>query len=67
MKVNMGNLDRLLRLLAAALMMALVFTDLVSGTWSYVLIGLSAVFSLTSLIRICPLYIAFDISTNKKQ
>ena len=65
MKVNVGNLDCPLRLLAPVLMMASVFTHPIRGTWSYVLIGLSTVFSLTSLLHICPLLAPFEVLSNE--
>jgi hypothetical protein len=56
MKKNMGNADRTIRILLAAVFAALYFTGTVSGTLGYVLLGLGGVFVLTSLVSFCPLY-----------
>ncbi len=63
MKKNMGNVDKIVRLLLSALMIVLYLTDVVSGTVGIVLIALSAVFVLTSLIGFCPLYKIVGLST----
>jgi len=62
---NMGSADRVVRLLLAALMIYLAYSGMVSGIIATILYILSAVFIVTSLIRTCPLYMAFGISTCK--
>lgn len=66
MKKNMGNADRLIRLVIAAIFVVLYFTGTVTGTVGIVLLVLAAVFTLTSLVSFCPLYAPFGISTCKK-
>jgi hypothetical protein len=56
MKKNMGNADRVIRILLAALFAVLYFTNIVTGTLGYVLLTLSGVFVLTSVVSFCPLY-----------
>ncbi len=63
MKKNMGSLDRIIRLILAAVFVILFFTNVVSGTLGYVLLGLAGIFVLTSLISFCPLYPIFGINT----
>jgi Na+/phosphate symporter len=63
MKKNMGNLDRSVRLILAAVFAFLFFSGNVSGLLGYVLLGLAAIFTLTSLLSNCPLYALFGIST----
>lgn len=65
MKPNMGTADRVMRVILAAVMAILYFTDTVTGTLGLVLLALAAVFLLTSFIRFCPLYTPFGISTCK--
>ncbi|HSM48372.1 MAG TPA: DUF2892 domain-containing protein [Draconibacterium sp.] len=65
MKKNMGTIDRIARVLIAILIGYLYFTKQISGTLGLVLIILAAVFILTSLISICPLYLPFGLKTNK--
>ncbi|RZA01059.1 MAG: DUF2892 domain-containing protein [Sphingobacteriaceae bacterium] len=66
MKTNMGNLDRGLRLLVAVVIGALYYMQVISGTTAIVLLVVAAIFILTSLVSICPLYSLFGINTCKK-
>ena len=66
MKPNMGTLDKALRILVAAIIAVLYYTNVMSGTVSIVLLVLAVVFIATSLIGFCPLYLPFGISTRKK-
>ncbi|MEE4114952.1 MAG: DUF2892 domain-containing protein [Marinilabiliaceae bacterium] len=63
MKKNMGTADRLIRVIIAALIAVLFLTGVIEGTLGIVLLVLAGVFVLTSLIRVCPLYIPFGIRT----
>lgn len=67
MKKNMGSIDKVVRILLAIVAVVLYFTNVVTGTWGIVLLVLAAVFVLTSLISVCPLYLPFGISTCKKK
>lgn len=67
MKKNMGNIDKMLRVLVAVVIAVLYYTGMVSGTVAIVLLVLAAVFLLTSLISFCPLYAPFGLSTCKKK
>ncbi len=67
MKKNMGTTDRVIRVLIAAVIAVLYFTNTISGTLAIVLALLGLVLLLTSLVSICPLYLPFKISTQKKQ
>jgi hypothetical protein len=63
MKKNMGTADRVIRLIIAAIVGVLFFTDTISGTLGIVLLAFAGIFVLTSLISFCPLYAPFGIST----
>ena len=67
MKTNMGNADRTIRVIMAAVIAILFFTKVIPGTLGIVLLALAGVFVLTSLISFCPLYLPFGISTCKKK
>jgi hypothetical protein len=67
MKKNMGNFDRVLRVVAAIIFAYLFFTDAVSGFLGNTLLALGAVFLLTSLVSFCPLYVPFGINTSEKK
>ncbi len=66
MKKNIGTADRVIRILIAALVIALYFTHVIGGTTAIILLALSAVFILTSFVGVCPLYLPFGISTRSK-
>ncbi|WP_041632969.1 DUF2892 domain-containing protein [Maribacter sp. HTCC2170] len=63
MKKNMGSTDKIVRILIAAIIAVLYFTNIIPGTLGIVLLVLAGVFVLTSLISFCPLYAPFGLST----
>ena len=67
MKKNLGNADRVIRVLLAIVFGVLYFTGTVTGTAGIVLLVLGAVFLLTSLISFCPLYAIVGLSTCPKK
>ena len=67
MKKNMGGVDKLIRLVVAAIFVALNLLEVVSGTLGIVLLALAGIFALTSLISFCPLYLPFGINTTPKE
>jgi hypothetical protein len=67
MTKNMGSLDKAIRLVLAAVFVALYFMNVVSGALGIVLLVLAGVFALTSFIGSCPLYLPFNLSTRKEK
>ena len=65
MKRNMSNVDRIARVVIAALFAYLYFGGIVTGALGIVLVVLGGVFLLTSLVAFCPLYLPFKFSTYK--
>jgi len=65
MKRNMSNMDRVIRVIAAAVFAYLYFSGTVVGTVGIVLLGLGTVFVLTSIFAFCPLYMLFKFGTYK--
>ena len=63
MKKNMGNADRIIRVLIAAIIAWLYFSGTITGTLGIVLLALAIIFVLTSLVGFCPLYAPFGIRT----
>ena len=63
MKTNMGTADRIIRLIIAAIVGILFYTNVISGTLGIVLLILAGVFVLTSFISFCPIYAPFGISS----
>lgn len=67
MKKNMGSTDKVVRIIIAAIIAVLYFTNVISGTLGLILLILAVIFVLTSLISFCPLYAPFGISTSKSK
>jgi hypothetical protein len=67
MKKNMGNADSIIRLLAAAAITILFFTNIITGTVAIVLLVLAAIFVLTSLVGFCPIYAMIGVNTCPKR
>lgn len=59
----MGNTDRIIRIIVAAVIAFLYFNGTLTGTLGIVLLVLAGVFVLTSFISFCPLYSIFGINT----
>ena len=67
MKKNMGNADRVIRIIIAAVIAGLYFSNIIPGVLGIVLMALAGIFVLTSLISFYPLYAPFGISTCEKK
>ena len=65
MKHNMGTIDRVIRLIAVAIVAGLYFTGLISGIIAGILGILAVIFLVTSIIGFCPLYLPLKLSTKK--
>jgi hypothetical protein len=67
MKKNVGTIDKAIRLVVAVLVVVLYFTHVITGMLAVVLLALAAIFVVTSLISLCPIWLALGISTRKKE
>ena len=67
MKTNMGLADRVIRVIAAAIVAALYFTGVISGMVATILSIVATIFIVTSLISFCPLYTIIGASTCKRK
>lgn len=63
MKKNMGIADRIIRVVIAAVIVALYFTKVLTGTLGIVLLVVALIFVLTSLVGVCPPYNLLGINT----
>lgn len=59
----MGNADRIIRILIAAVIVILFAANIITGTLAIVLLVFAGVFLLTSFLSFCPLYLPFGISS----
>ena len=66
MEKNMGSVDRTVRVVVAAIIAVLWFTNVISGALAIILGLLAMVFLATSIVGFCPLYVPFKFSTRKK-
>lgn len=63
MKKNVGSIDKVIRVLLAAVVLLLFFMHLISGTTALILGALAAILLVTSLVSFCPIYFPFGLST----
>ncbi len=62
----MGPADRMIRLIISALFVILYFNGIVVGTLGLVLVALAGIFTLTSIVRFCPIYAMLGLRTCPK-
>jgi hypothetical protein len=67
MKKNVGTIDKVIRILLAVVIAILYFTHIISGTLAILLLILAGIFILTSLVSICPIWMALGIKTTKTE
>lgn len=67
MKKNIGTVDRAIRILISAVIAAIFFTKIISGTLAIVLLAIAAIFLITAFVSFCPLYFLFGISSGAKK
>jgi len=65
MKRNLSNIDRIIRVVLAAVFAYLYFGGILPGTLGLVLFVLGIVFVLTSVFSFCPIYAMLKLSTHK--
>ncbi|MGV6862569.1 MAG: YgaP family membrane protein [Putridiphycobacter sp.] len=63
MKKNMGNVDKIIRLVVAVILAGLFIMGKIEGVLGYIAVSVAAIFVLTSIIGFCPLYTLFGIKT----
>lgn len=63
MKKNVGQLDRLIRIVLGIAVLSSFF--FLNGSWKWISL-LGVVLILTGTINYCPLYLPFGINTRKK-
>ena len=65
MKKNVGTIDRVIRILAAVVVAALMLSGTLTGLTAILLGVLAAIFLVTGFVSICPIYMLLGISTKK--
>jgi hypothetical protein len=67
MKKNVGLVDKGIRIVFAAIIVAVILMNVLTGTSATIAIVIAGLLLLTSALGICPLYSALKISTLKKR
>jgi hypothetical protein len=67
MKKNVGAVDKIIRIVLAAVLVILYLANVVSGTLGIVFIVVALVLLLTAFMNFCGLYALLGISTCKKE
>nr|WP_081926286.1 DUF2892 domain-containing protein [Nonlabens ulvanivorans] len=63
MKKNLGNIDRIVRILFAVIVSILFFTNVITGTLGIILLIVGGVLLATSFMNFCPLYAVLGINS----
>lgn len=63
MTKNMGTVDKVIRIIVAAVIAVLFLKGIIMGILGVILMTLAGVFVLTSFVSFCPLYTLFGMST----
>lgn len=68
MKMNIGSFDKTLRIVLALVLLVVALSGIITVTkvLQIVLVVLAAIFLVTALVGVCPLYLPFGIKTNRK-
>lgn len=67
MKKNVGKIDKIIRIIVAAILLILSLTKIITGVWSFLIIIISTTLLLTALINFCPLYGVCKINTKNNK
>jgi hypothetical protein len=67
MKNNVGNTDKIVRLVIALVLGGLYFGEIVSGTLGIVLLVIAALLVITALSGFCGLYALFGMNTCERK
>lgn len=63
MKKNVGNTDKIIRLLIAVALVVLYFTGKITGTLGIIGLVVAGVFTFTAIAGTCPIYSLLGAST----
>jgi len=65
MKKNVGSIDKIVRVLIAAVAIWAAYTQQVASPWDYVLYVVAAIMLITALMSTCPLWLVFGVNSIK--
>lgn len=67
MRTNIGNIDRVFKLVIAASVVVPALFKVVTGMLGFILLIAAAILAVTSISGICPLYSLLSTNTRRKQ
>jgi len=67
MKKNVGSIDKLVRIIIAAIAIWAAYTHQVASPWDYVLYAVAVIMVLTAFIGTCPIWLVTGMSTLKSK
>lgn len=65
LKQNVGTVDQIIRIVVALAIAVLYAMNIISGAVAIVLGIVAVIFLVTGLVKFCPLYLPFGLSTRK--
>ena len=65
MKKNMGNIDRILRLILGPIIFLIAVLVIHSTVWTVILAAIGIIFLLTAFVGFCPGYVPVGLNTSK--
>lgn len=63
MKINMGNIDKIIRAIVVVGCLGLFFGGVVEGIYGYVLLAIAVIFTFTVTTGFCPIYSIFGLNS----
>ena len=63
MKQNVGKTDKIIRIVIAIILVALYFTNVVTGTLGIIFLVAAGIALVTALVNFCGLYAIFGLSS----
>ena len=66
MKKNIGSIDKVIRVIVAAIAIWVAYTGQVESPWDYVLYAVAGIMVITALASTCPIWMVCKINTSKK-
>lgn len=67
MKHNIGTIDRIIRILIALVIFGLYAANRITGNTGTLLLVVGIILLATAIIRFCPIYWPFRLSTSKEE
>lgn len=67
MKKNVGNIDKIIRIIIALVAFYYAYNGEVESPWNYVLYALGTIMMFTAVLGSCPIFSIFGMSSNKSK